>query len=205
MTVSRAVLVDGGLSPPPSKIYPGTRCYMVTVAVDNKEHCGFGPSPSIAQRAAILEAYRFLRSSKDLNTRSKFVAGEEGSDSEGEDFHFQATQRPDNESLLHGNVDDTVCSSPHHHCEDTKGLSRPMVHHNNDLARLSMVQPRLSRPPVNHHEGVEYPPLNRYSERSVVHCTADADNVLDSLLDMAQRKSVDIKFEFLFFTTEVSF
>lgn len=62
VTVSKAVLVDGGLSPPPSKIYPGTKCYMVTVTVDGKRRIGFGPSPSIAQHSAILEACRYLKS-----------------------------------------------------------------------------------------------------------------------------------------------
>lgn len=61
MDVSRAVLVDGGLTPPPSKLYPGTKCYMVTVAtVEGNKHCGFGPSPSIAKRSAIIEACNCL-------------------------------------------------------------------------------------------------------------------------------------------------
>lgn len=62
VNVSRAVLVDGGLSPPPSKIYPGTKCYMVTVTVDGRNDIGFGPSRSIAQLSAIREAYSYLRS-----------------------------------------------------------------------------------------------------------------------------------------------
>lgn len=58
-SVSRAVLVDGGLTPPPSRLYPGTKCYMVTVAMDGREHFGFGPTPSIARTAAIREATKF--------------------------------------------------------------------------------------------------------------------------------------------------
>lgn len=83
VAVTRAVVVDGGLSPPPSKIYPGTKCFMVIVAVDNQEYSGFGPSPSIAQRAAILEAYRSLRSCKsgEAMTSSKSL----GSDTESEE------------------------------------------------------------------------------------------------------------------------
>lgn len=195
VTVSRAVLVDGGLSPPPSKIYPGTKCYIVTVAVDNKEHSGFGPTPSIAQRAAVLEAYKFLRAREPLDSSSKCLAGEKGKDNE-DDFLSQATPPPDiYEPGLHPvahhhkNVDGSVP----HQCEDTG--PNP---HNDCLGRLSRVQ----HPPhliVSHHK---YPP-----RPNIQHCNdaeRSADNVLDALLDMAQRKSVDIKFEFLFFTTEVS-
>ena len=53
VTISKAVVVDGGLAPPPSKAYPGRKCYMVTVTCMGVEHLGFGPSPSIARKAAI--------------------------------------------------------------------------------------------------------------------------------------------------------
>ena len=56
-SVSRAVLVEGSLSPPPSKLYPGTKCFMVTVTIDNNaEFYGFGPTAVIARKAAIHEA-----------------------------------------------------------------------------------------------------------------------------------------------------
>ena len=87
VAVSRAVVVDGGLSPPPSKIYPGTKCYMVTVRVDGEEHLGFGPSPSIAQRAAILEAYKCLHSCKNgevVKLSEAFAGDVSGSEEGGE-------------------------------------------------------------------------------------------------------------------------
>lgn len=156
VTVSKAELVDGGLSPPPSKIYPGTKCYMVIVAVDGKEYCGFGPSPSIAQRAAILEAYRCLSSCRNgvvLNS-SKCLAEEEGSDSEEETIMSEATHPSHKEAW-----------SPH-----------PKVHCRKDAERC--------------------PPHYRAAQ--------DADSVLNALLAVAQRKAVDIRFDFLYMTTEVS-
>ena len=56
MKISKAVLVDGGLTPPPSRLYPGTKCYMVCVAYGGREYLGFGPTPFIARKAAIREA-----------------------------------------------------------------------------------------------------------------------------------------------------
>lgn len=53
VSISEAVVVDGGLTPPPSTFYPGRKCYMVTVTFGKVEHFGFGPSPSIARAAAI--------------------------------------------------------------------------------------------------------------------------------------------------------
>lgn len=58
VSISKAVLVDGGVSPPPSKLYPGRKCYMVTVSYGGAEHLGFGPTPSIARAAAIRVAAR---------------------------------------------------------------------------------------------------------------------------------------------------
>ena len=77
--ISEAEVVNGGLSPPPSQVYPGRKCYMVTVQVkgggvgdgvgdgvgggrDMEKRAGFGPSPGIARRAAILEACKAFRS-----------------------------------------------------------------------------------------------------------------------------------------------
>ncbi len=58
--VSKAAVVGGGLSPPPSQVYPGTKCFMVTVTIENNEHHGFGPTKDIARKAAIVEAYKSL-------------------------------------------------------------------------------------------------------------------------------------------------
>ena len=51
--ISKASIVDGGLTPPPSRFFPGTKCYMVTVTVDGCDHLGFGPTPIIAKNAAL--------------------------------------------------------------------------------------------------------------------------------------------------------
>lgn len=58
--ISKPQLVDGGLTPPPSKGYPGTKCFMVTVTVDKNEYHGFGPSPSIAKTSALQKAFSSL-------------------------------------------------------------------------------------------------------------------------------------------------
>ena len=58
--ISKAVVVEGGLTPPPSRSFPGTKCYMVTVIVDGCDHFGFGPTPSIARCAAIQDACKSL-------------------------------------------------------------------------------------------------------------------------------------------------
>ena len=57
---SKPQLVNGSLSPPPSRCYPGTVCYMVIVTVNNLDFFGFGPSPSLARRFAEFEAYNSL-------------------------------------------------------------------------------------------------------------------------------------------------
>ena len=53
-------LVSGGICPPPSRVYPGTVCYMITVKVDRTEYHGFGPTPIIARHYAEVEAYNAL-------------------------------------------------------------------------------------------------------------------------------------------------
>lgn len=64
--ISKAVIVEGGLTPPPSKIYPGTKCYMVTVTVDGSYHHGFGPTPIIAKNAALQFACEGLHLARNL-------------------------------------------------------------------------------------------------------------------------------------------
>ncbi len=69
---SRPELVNGGNCPPPSRIYPGQMCYMITIVVTGgpakEEYHGFGPAPGIARRAAESKAYKALtsRSSEDV-------------------------------------------------------------------------------------------------------------------------------------------
>ena len=70
VSISEAVLVDGGLTPPPSRIYPGRKCYMVTVDFGGVEHCGFGPSPSIARAVAIRQACRAHSSAREPSNTS---------------------------------------------------------------------------------------------------------------------------------------
>lgn len=114
VAVSRAVVVDGGLSPPPSKIYPGRKCYMVTVRVDGEERSGFGPSPSIAQHAAILEAYKYLYSCKigeAVKLSEVFTGEESGSEVEGE-IMSEATP-PSQLSSRYCSEDADSISSPH--------------------------------------------------------------------------------------------
>lgn len=54
------VIVNGGLTPPPSRIYPNTTCYMVTLRIGLKEFCGFGPTNFIARTAAEYVAHKAL-------------------------------------------------------------------------------------------------------------------------------------------------
>ena len=54
--ISKAVVVDGGLSPPPSKVYPGRKCYYVNLQVGGKAVAGFGPTPGVARRVALIQA-----------------------------------------------------------------------------------------------------------------------------------------------------
>ena len=56
----RPEIVNGGVCPPPSGVFPGTLCYMVTVEVSGKTFVGFGPKPMIARKFAEYEAYRTL-------------------------------------------------------------------------------------------------------------------------------------------------
>lgn len=58
VTYSSPIVVTGSMTPPPSSIYPGVRCYMVTVTVDERPFHGFGPTPYIARSAAEFEAYK---------------------------------------------------------------------------------------------------------------------------------------------------
>ena len=54
------LLVSGGLSPPPSKVYPGRVCFMLSLAVGAKVFTGFGPTTRIAKHFAEVEAYKAL-------------------------------------------------------------------------------------------------------------------------------------------------
>lgn len=57
---SQPEIVSGSICPPPSRIYPGTVCYMVSVRVDGQTFLGFGPKPLVARQFAEYEAYRAL-------------------------------------------------------------------------------------------------------------------------------------------------
>lgn len=57
---SQPEVVNGSINPPPSRFYPGKRCYMVTVCVNERAFHGFGPSPWIAKSSATYEAYKTL-------------------------------------------------------------------------------------------------------------------------------------------------
>ncbi len=69
---SQPEVVNGGSCPPPSRIYPGQSCYMITLTIGAEQshgngkavEChGFGPSPAIARCAAESKAYKVLTSS----------------------------------------------------------------------------------------------------------------------------------------------
>lgn len=82
--VSKAVLVDGSLSPPPSKVYPGRKCYMVTATVEGRgKFAGFGPTPGIARNSAIFQACRAFHPT--LSEDMQPLAREASSDSETDD------------------------------------------------------------------------------------------------------------------------
>ena len=57
--------MNGSINPPPSRFYPGQRCYMVTVCVDERKFRGFGPSEAIAKSSAAYEAYKKLFDSNE--------------------------------------------------------------------------------------------------------------------------------------------
>lgn len=60
ITYSRPQLVNGGLSPPPAKHYPGVVCYMAVITLNNTDFYGFGPSPSLATHYAEFETFNSL-------------------------------------------------------------------------------------------------------------------------------------------------
>lgn len=67
VTYSQPEVVSGGSCPPPSTIYPGRSCYMVTLALSSSgssraEYHGFGPTPGVARRSAEMQAFRALNS-----------------------------------------------------------------------------------------------------------------------------------------------
>lgn len=95
--ISEANLVDGGLSPPPSRVFPGVKCYMVTVTVDKKkEYHGFGPTPSIATYSGVLDAYKNFHSLSEKELTSLFS---ETSD-DSEDGETEGDRGDMNESLI---------------------------------------------------------------------------------------------------------
>lgn len=54
---SQPEIVSGSVCPPPSHIYPGTVCYMVSISIDGQIFRGFGPKPMVARQYAEYEAY----------------------------------------------------------------------------------------------------------------------------------------------------
>ena len=62
---SEAKVVNGSINPPPSRFYPGKRCYMVTASVNEMKFHGFGPSEAIAKSSASYEAYKKLFDSNE--------------------------------------------------------------------------------------------------------------------------------------------
>ena len=58
--ISEPQLVSGSTTPPPSRRYPGLVCYMVTIAVNEVEYHGYGPTAGLARQFAAFEAYKDL-------------------------------------------------------------------------------------------------------------------------------------------------
>ena len=50
-------VVNGSINPPPTKRYPGLKCYMVQVRVGPREYSGFGPTAVSARHFAESQAY----------------------------------------------------------------------------------------------------------------------------------------------------
>ncbi len=100
VSISEPELVEGGLSPPPSKVYPGRKCYMVIVKVKGRgDYGGFGPTPGIAKRSAIMEACKSFPCNA-INTDACFADKVSSSDSETEDSFLRVTKDSSSHSSL---------------------------------------------------------------------------------------------------------
>ena len=178
--VSEAVLVDGGLSPPPSKAYPGRKCYMVTVSVEGRgEHGGFGPTPGIARRAAIVEACKSFRAAASSTSESfegmECLAGEDSSDSEVEEMLPVSPGR-------HGNSSSEVVVS--------KSAKRLDV-----VSRGPAHKTRLDGcPKITNGSS-----LGHFDPRS----SSTDDYVFNMVYNLAKRKGVEIKSEVILTGPEV--
>ena len=86
MEYSGPELVTGGLCPPPSRHFPGTLCYMVTVTANGNSYYGFGPTPKAAKHFAEFEAYNALHPLpvEEVERARNFIPETGESESEGE-------------------------------------------------------------------------------------------------------------------------
>ena len=94
------VVVNGGLTPPPSRIYPNTTCYMVTLRIGKKEFHGFGPTNFIARTAAEYVAHKALCVKQNPNN-NPYRSGQQRPQPLKKEFQF-------------GNVAHSCFSKPFH-------------------------------------------------------------------------------------------
>ena len=67
--ISPPQVVSGSINPPPSRKYPGLRCYMVLVRAGHREFRGFGPTPAAARKFAESQAFLGLLSEQEERRR----------------------------------------------------------------------------------------------------------------------------------------
>lgn len=151
---SKAVMVEGGLTPPPSKIYPGTKCYMVTVSVDDSDYHGFGPTPSIAKYAALqyaCEGLHLARSAAQLDLKEDCAMQEEeedgtASEEDGTASEADTTAPNSDDTILQHDIDHKVISCGNNSQEELTEVFGHQESYNN----LFPTQPNASLPLCSH-------------------------------------------------------
>ena len=94
-------VVNGSLTPPPSRIYPNTTCYMVTLRIGKKEFHGFGPTNFIARTAAEYVGHEALCVKQSPDHDNPYRSGQQTSQTPKKEFQF-------------GNVVHSCFSKPFH-------------------------------------------------------------------------------------------
>lgn len=136
---SPPVLINGSNTPPPSRRFPGTTCYMVTLTVQGKEFHGLGPTPQSAKAAATEQA--------TLGQSNKTVCNPsvDGTCS-GKRFYPTLSHSSSMSSLTQPDF-----LSFDLHSQSSNPVLRP------SQAFASQTQPRFCPPPPHHHHSLPTP------------------------------------------------
>ena len=107
-----AAIINGSITPPPSRMYPGTKCYMVTVYIGEDRFHGFGPTPFIARTAAEYEAYKVLCITSTEVDNTVEIKDQKSSDAvyPNPDVDYNDIHRHDTFKDIHDQKSDEHCS-----------------------------------------------------------------------------------------------